>query len=341
MYWLQFGAGIIFRVIRITVSRKREAAWATENVSALESAYGARLREDARRNIINSYSIYVPMIVRAFSNLRGRKVSEGERERMLHYFICSTTFDDFTDRAELSQEELYNIAYMPESYIPKRIEEQVFLHAHSLLSQFVKQKAAYGEATRGLFQAQIDSAMQTDSSITDADLYRVTIGKGSYAVLLCSFYLDEEVSPAERQCWFYLGGIIQLTNDLFDIWKDLQAGVQTLPVRMRDAYAFHAFFMGMVNSLEAEINALDTSTERKQQFLLDMMAICSFGEFAISRLQAIQQGRPELPDFKDLPRKAFIVDMEKPSGIWHCMRFTWRRCVQWRKLHGSSKPLPV
>lgn len=340
MYWLQFGAGIIFRVIRITISRKREAAWAAKHVSALESEYGGRLRKDARRNIINSYSIYVPMIVRAFSNLRGRGVSDAERERMLHYFMCSTTFDDFTDRAELTSQELYNIAYTPESFVPQRIEERIFLHAHLLLNSFVKH-ASYGEATRGLFQAQIDSALQTDNSITDADLHRVTIGKGSYAVLLCSFYLDEEVSPAERQCWFYLGGIIQLTNDLFDIWKDLQNGVQTLPVRMRDAHAFHEFFMGMVNNLEAEINALSISTERKQQFLLDMMAICSFGEFAVFRLQALQQGSAQLPDFKDLPRKAFIVDMEKLSSIWHCMRFTWRRCVQWRKLHGASKPLPV
>lgn len=341
MYWLQFGAGVIFRVIRIITTRKREAVWADEYLSDLEAEYGGRLREDARRNIINSYSIYVPMIVRAFNNFRGRGVSDEERERMLLYFICSTTFDDFTDRAELSEEELYDIAYRPESFDAERIEEHIFLYAHLALNDFVKQKAAYGEATRGLFQAQIDSALQTDSAITDADLHRVTIGKGSYAVLLCSFYLDEDVSPAERQCWFYLGGIIQLTNDLFDIWKDLQAGFQTLPVRMRDAYAFHEFFMGMVNSLEAEINALSTTTERKQQFLLDMMAICSFGEFAIRRLQAVQQDQPQLPDFRGLPRKAFIVDMEKPSSIWHCMRFTWRRCVQWRKLHGASKPLAV
>ena len=341
MYWLQFGAGVIFRVIRIITTRKREAVWADEYLSDLEAEYGGRLREDARRNIINSYSIYVPMIVRAFNNFRGRGVSDEERERMLLYFICSTTFDDFTDRAELSEEELYDIAYRPESFDAERIEEHIFLYAHLALNDFVKQKAAYGEATRGLFQAQIDSALQTDSAITDADLHRVTIGKGSYAVLLCSFYLDEDVSPAERQCWFYLGGIIQLTNDLFDIWKDLQAGFQTLPVRMRDAYAFHEFFMGMVNSLEAEINALSTTTERKQQFLLDMMAICSFGEFAIRRLQAVQQDQPQLPDFRGLPRNAFIVDMEKPSSIWHCMRFTWRRCVQWRKLHGASKPLAV
>lgn len=341
MYWLQFGAGVISRVIRITTRRKREAVWAAQYLQTLEEQLGGRLREDARRNILNSYSIYIPMIVQAFSNFRGREVSDGERERMLLYFICSTTFDDFTDRAELSEKELYNIAYTPESFMAQRIEERIFLHAHLLLNGFVKQKAAYVDATRGLFQAQIDSAMQADSAITDADLHRVTIGKGSYAVLLCSFYLDEEVSPVERQCWFQLGGIIQLTNDLFDIWKDLQAGFQTLPVRMRDAYAFHEFFMGMVNSLEAEINDLTTSAERKQQFMLDMMAICSFGEFAIHRLQVVQQDQAQLPDFRELSRKTFIVDMEKPSSVWHCMRFTWQRCIQWRKLHGRSKPLAV
>lgn len=341
MYWLQFGAGVTSRVIGIITKRKREAVWAAEYLSALEVMLGGRLRDDARRKILNSYSIYVPMIVQAFSHLRGSEVSDAERERMLLYFICSTTFDDFTDRGELSERELYNIAYAPESFVAQRTEERIFLHAHLLLNGFVKEKAAYGDATRGLFQAQIDSSLQANAAITDADLHRVTIGKGSYAVLLCSFYLDEEVSAVEKQCWFQLGGIIQLTNDLFDIWKDLQTGFQTLPVRMRDAFAFHEFFTGMVNNLEATIDALPASFERKQQFMLDMMAICSFGEFAICRLQAVQQNDAQLPDFSDLPRKTFIVDMEKPSGIWHCMRFTWRRCVQWRKLQGKSKPLPV
>ncbi|MRG44387.1 hypothetical protein GFS24_04640 [Chitinophaga sp. SYP-B3965] len=331
MYWLQFGMRVIYRVIGIITSRKREAVWAAKYLSALEVELGGRLREDARRKIITSYSIYVPMIVQAFSNFRGRKVSDGERERMLLYFICSTTFDDFTDRGELSSDALHNISYEPASFVAQRIEERMFLHAHLYLNNFVKQKAAYGDATRGLFQAQIDSALQASVAITDTDLHRVTIGKGSYAVLLCSFYLDEEVSAVERQCWFQLGGIIQLTNDLFDIWKDLQTGFQTLPMRMRDASAFHEFFMGMVNNLEASINTLPGSAERKQQFLLDMMAICSFGEFAISRLQTVQQGLAQLPDFSELPRKTLIVDMEKPSGICHCMRFTWKRCVQWRK----------
>ncbi|MBO9619516.1 MAG: class 1 isoprenoid biosynthesis enzyme [Niabella sp.] len=330
MYFFEFARNIIFKLIHILFNRRREARWAKQYLNNLLEKLNGPLTDGAYRKIIVSYSIYLPMIIDSFADLRGRKISQNERERILLYFICSTTFDDFLDERTLSSEALYAISWAPETFQPASIEERAFLYGHLALKQQVRLQQEYQTVTQKLFRAQIDSLQQLHSTLSDAELERITLEKGGYAVLLCPFYLDGESSVAEKNCWYQIGGIIQLTNDLFDIWKDLQAGVSTLPVRIKDAAAFQAFFLGLVTQLETEIARLPFSLSRKRRFLTNMLAICSFGERAITQLKKNQQ-----QDLHRLPRKTLIVDMERPENILHCLRFAYRRCLQWKRRYGT------
>ncbi|WP_298709286.1 hypothetical protein [Chitinophaga sp.] len=339
---LQFAGSVGARVWQIMSERKKEAPRAEALLQKLEAQFGGRMPEEARRKVITSYSIYQPMIIDAFTALRGRTATPAERDRLIQYFICSGAFDDFIDREELTPEALETISFQPENFQPRRIEEKMFLHCHLALRNYVRDRPAYDEAARGLYRAQTDSARQTKPApMSEEELLRITMEKGGYAVLLCRFYLDHDASGAEAECWYRIGGIIQLTNDLFDIWKDLQAGVQTLPNRMRDAHAFHAFYTRKVEEMMAIIAGLPVPEARKSTFLLNMMAICAFSDMAICQLRNIQQQSPQLPDLNTLPRKALIVDMEKPANIWHCMRFTWHKCREGKRMSASTKPFPA
>lgn len=339
---LQFGGSVAARVWKIMRERKKEAPRAEALLQQLEARFGARMPEDARRKVIVSYSIYQPMIIDAFTALRGRQSTVEEKERLIQYFICSGAFDDFVDRDELSPEALDAISFAPEKFQPVRIEEKMFLHGHLELREYVRDRIAYDQAARGLFQAQVESGRQSrPGPMSEEDLLRITLEKGGYAVLLCHFYLDHDATDAERQCWYRIGGIIQLTNDLFDVWKDLQHNVQTLPNRMKDAHAFHAFLAKQVDEMMHIIMGMPLPESRKRAFLLNMMAICSFSDMAVAQLRRIQGNAPQLPDLAGLPRKALIVDMEKPANIWHCMRFTFRKCREGRRLSSSPKPIPA
>lgn len=295
---------------------------------------GGRLETGTFKKIVNSYGIYIPMICDAFSGLKGRKTSVAEKERILLYFICSSLFDDFCDRRELTEAEMEHISYRPASWQPANVNEKIFLHAHLALRDFVGDKDAYDTVTRQLFAAQIDSIRQFDASISDADLHRITLEKGGYAVLLCHFYLDEEVTETEQELWFRLGKIIQLTNDLFDIYKDLADGSQTLPNRMKDAHAFHdRYFSGAVQEMIDHVHQLPYPAKRKQDFMISLMAICSFGRIALKQLTALQGNAPALPALHSVPRKQLIVDMEKAGNILYCMRYTYRQTLLNRCLY--------
>lgn len=334
MYLFNFMWNIISKTWYILSVRRKETKWARVRLRELEQQLGGRLDDVTFHKVITSYGIYNPMMCDAFTRLRGRVSNRAERDRMLHYFICSSLFDNFCDRKELDQESLYEISFSPTVYQPKSFDESLFLYAHLLLKNYVRDKQWYETVTHRLYEAQEDSAKQFNPSITDEEIEQITLHKGGYSVLLCHFYLDDPAGKEEQQCWYLIGGIIQLTNDLYDIYKDYQEGIVTLPNRMQDAYAFHDYFTGKITQLKKEIAALPFPNKTKQHLNISLMGICSFGLIAIKQLQKIQKQADALPNLKQLPRKQLIVDMEKPANLYYCMRQVYLHA---KKLHQEKQ----
>ncbi|WP_143059041.1 class 1 isoprenoid biosynthesis enzyme [Chitinophaga arvensicola] len=326
---MKFATSISYRIYRIIAVRKRESKRATLYLNKLLAQFDGSLQPATYKKIITSYSIYIPMICDVFASLRGKKTSDAEKERFILYFICSSLFDDFCDQKQLTHEQLYQISFASDKYAAKNVEEKLFLHAHLALAHIVRDTSYYSEVTDKLFRSQVDSDQQFDPSISNEELKRITQEKGGYAVLLCHFYMEDDISETEKNCWFLIGGIIQLTNDLFDIYKDLQEHSQTLPNRMSDAHSFQQYFSQQVASLEKEISQLPFSRERKLDFLIGMMAICSFGNMALHQLKKLQHENGLFPDLNSLPRKSLIIDMEKPGNIFYCFRYTYQQTLQW------------
>jgi hypothetical protein len=325
MYFFRFTTGILSKTYHILSTRSKEQKWATNYLKSLELQQGGKLDDFTFNKVVTSYAIYIPMMCDAFTLLRNKYTNEGEKERMLHYFICSSLFDNFCDRAELTAAELNSISFEPDQYQPRNFDEQLFLHSHRLLKAFVRDKDYYNEVTRKLYKAQEDSALQFDKTISNEILEQITLDKGGYSVLLCHFYLDQQASAAEQHCWYQIGGIIQLTNDLYDIYKDLQEGSTTLPNRMKDAYSFHRYFGDLVQNIKREIAQLPASESAKQHFTISMMGICSLGMMALRQLIQLQGEAPLLPDLSSLPRKALIIDMEKPANLWYCIKTVYQQ----------------
>ncbi len=73
---------------------------------------------------------------------------------------------------------------------------------------------------------------------------------------------------------------------------------------MADAHAFHAFLSAQVNEMMRIIMGMPLPESRKRAFLLNMMAICSFSDMAVSQLRRVQGDAPKLPDLKSLPESA-------------------------------------
>lgn len=325
---LRFSYQTFSTALYIIGNRKTETRRAYDLLSQIESRYDGTFTPATRRKIAVSYGIYTPMICDAFTGLHARTTNASEKERFIHYFICSSLFDDFTDINPLPEQELFALSFSPETFEPRNFDEAVFRDSHLLLKSFVQEKTAYAGLTHQLFQAQWDSKKQAlKGSLSDAALHEITFTKGGLSVLLCSFYLDTPCSPEERDCWYRIGTIIQLTNDLFDIYKDMQDKMDTLPVRMKDAHAFRVFFEAQVKGMQEAVALLSGPAYNISQFKLAMAGIYAFGFIALDQLAELQGSATSLPPFGLLPRKALVVDMERPRNLIKWLRYAYK---EWR-----------
>jgi hypothetical protein len=316
------------RVIRLAVytirSRKKETRRADALTRQLEARFSGRFQPATSRKIAVSYGIYNPMICDSFARLDGRTTTAEEKRRYMLYFVCSSLFDDFTDYGLITPEELEEISFHRDRYLAESFDEKVFLYAHEELWKVVEQKDAYDRVTRELFEAQRQSRLQAGGRLADDALFNVTSAKGGNSVLLCRYYLQREASPREEACWYQIGVLIQLTNDLFDIHKDLKEGFSTPANRMRNAYEFERYFTGQIMEMKRRIAALPVSRRRRQDFSLSMAGIYAFGLIALRQLRRIQGTAEHLPDLSTLSRKDLVIDMEKPANLARWFRYSYR-----------------
>lgn len=313
------------RLTHILFHRKREYRRAERLLRELELKFNGKIDPFTFEKIAKSYSIYVLMFADAFTQIESRNTSEQEKIRMIYYFICSSLFDDFCDRMDFDLERLKEISFNQDHFLPQNFEESLFLYAHRYLLDQVRYKKRYVEISHQLYQAQIDSFAQAESTpILDEDLKKITENKGGFSVLISAYYLDIEINSSLENVYFSIGSIIQMVNDLFDIYKDLQEKSQTIPNKMQDVNDFEKYYNTLVNQLIKNIFALHLSEQKRQKLHFAMMNICAFGFVAIEQLKNIQMDNAILPNLATLPRKSLIVDME----LWKNIRFCIKVCYE-------------
>lgn len=323
-YFIKFVFTFLQLYVHMLRVRRQETARAKNLLHDLQVTLKGKFDKPTFKKVVKSHAVYAPMICDAFTRLHGRPTTDAERVRMVHYFICSSLFDNFFDDKLLNDDELYAISFLPETFLAKNFDERMFLHSHMLLKDYVKDKEAYLEMCRQVYHSQQQSKEQFRSNISDDEIERITFNKGGYSVLLSRFYLDVKPSVEEDNCWYQIGSIIQLSNDIYDIYKDLHDGIQTLPVRMKDAYLFEAFFMKQVNTMKAYIKALPCSPGTKQQFNIAMAGMYALSLVGIHRLKELQGITGHLPALNSLRKQSLIFDLEKPRGILEWMRFVYK-----------------
>ena len=316
MHFFRFIYILIYRAFYILFQKKKEAAYGTAYLKKLEDDFGERFDDRTFKKIIFYYSLIVPAIYDAFLSLHGRRTNNFEKERLLKYFICSSIFDNFFDRKEITDEEIYQITFNSNQYSPKSFNERISLHCHLEILNFVKDKEDYLKVLKLEYDAQVNSRKQFDETITYKEIEAITLSKGGNAVLLCSFYLDINSSISELNCWYKLGNAIQLVNDLFDIYKDLQTGLQTIPNRVKNVKELKKYFNNFITNLKQQILEIEVEESKKIDLIISLMGICALGLVAIEQLEIIQNKNETLPDLKTLSRKDLIIDMEKFSNIW-------------------------
>ena len=329
MYFFKF----IYYIARIIISAltqlKSTEQWGKKYLHGLEEKLGGKFDSAVIEKVAKYQSIQLHFVANSFSKLNGRLNNELEKERNILFFLMSVLYDEMIDERKMEEAALDNLFNHPENAQATNFNEKALLYIHQRLLNEVDDKESYWKSLQNTHQAQKDSQKQFDSNTSTEDILDITKRKGGYTLLMCRHYIEEASSTQVDECWYTLGGLIQMTNDLYDTYKDTQNSIDTFATKIKNIESIHSIYRDQTANLFLNIKMLPVNDKKKIEFAINMSIIPAFGQIAINQLKQLQINTNTLPNFKEINRKDLIIDMEQFINMIRLIRYSYKYGKLW------------
>ncbi len=329
MYFLHFIRTICKLIIISFTKLKQSEKWGVAYLKALEIKYNGNFDPALIKKVARYQSIQLHYVANTFSGLYNRKNNKAEIERNIQYFLMTVLYDELTDDVKMDDQRVFEISYHPQTVVPVNFKERVLVAMHLGLIAQVPDAQEYWEVVKQVHLAQKDSAKQFDAQIILEELIDITQRKGGYSLLMCRHYLIDPNNKQVDNCWYHLGGLIQLTNDLYDTYKDTMEGIYTFANTQNDIANIEMIYAQQKLLFKKSIESLPVSNYTKQQFAINTSIIPAFGDIAINQLKELQINSTSLPNFNQIPRKSLIIDMERMINKYRLIKYAYKNGKLW------------
>lgn len=292
-------------------------------MNELETKFSGQFHTGQKEKILNYYGLFIPAVLAAsFKRLYEDIFTEAEMRRVTLFGILTPVGDDLFDIDKLDVERIEAITFTPEAFIAGSFSAQVAKEIQTTLLQTVPDREAYIMASKNVFEIQIETIKQTIPSISEEELKRITYAKGGFSVLI----YHEVLKKASHDMWkalFYVGSLMQLANDIFDMHKDVPDGILTLPNQCKDFRVLRELYMQRVKETNQLLLALPFREAQKKEFCIRMNFIISRGLVAIDKFIQLEKEKKTALNFSSLTRKEIICDMQKPGNILRWLKYIY------------------
>ena len=281
---------------------------------------GTFTEKDAKR--MRYYARSAPTISGAsYALLKGRKMTHTERLQMTKLSAAAPMFDDYFDEKNLSEARLKIMITQPETCLPENTKEAVFIGLLQEIKAKVKHFAFFNAVCNKVFEAQMDAKRQETGGLPYEEVKKITFDKGGYSTLLFKTIMEQPDLPSENEAIYHFGGMVQWVDDVFDVYEDTQAGLQTLftpAVNIRLAWQEFENEILSMKKLFFNIPLPQKNIKRfwdLQMFFFSRTMVC------FEQLSALQDENNDTFYPAKHERKALICDMEKWENIRKWMRY--------------------
>jgi len=289
--------------------------------------YNVLLDPDVLNRIKKYYCIGVPVVCAGFAKIYGRDLTPAERENATLGGIITPLIDDFTDKKQLSPEQLETLLSFSARAEPASLEEAIVNGILVRLYERVSSREGTVDAFKRTLQAQQGSARQTGKGLPPSDLLKITMDKGAWSLILYHYLITEVPTQQTIGMIYQMGGVLQIAQDIFDVYKDFHEGVATLANTCGDYREFEQFYMAECRKFCVMARALPNRKADLEFFIVFTANSMARGIVALHRLGRLQRrmGGGVLA-FDRIERKQLICDMEKPLNFlrmnWHGYRIS-------------------
>ncbi|RPD38386.1 class 1 isoprenoid biosynthesis enzyme [Chitinophaga barathri] len=279
-------------------------------LAALETGQEESFGPSSVKRFNKYWQLALNVICNSFYDLVGKQLSAGEQQRILLLSIFGPLYDDLFDDNILSHEKIETFTLNPEDHEPGSFKEYVLRKIYLLLLEQAPCREKLLQHMHQVFTWQKASLKQMQPGIEEEELYQITYRKSYYSILLFHSILDHYPSEAISEMLFPMAGLMQLTNDAFDVYKDIQNGIYTIPNHYLDYERIQQKFLHDVAQFNRSLAGLPFIPKAKGNYGITIHALHAMGWMALEQLKENTRGTGDCRALNMLSRKELVCDMD-------------------------------
>ncbi len=250
--------------------------------------------------------------------LRNRSIQDSENKRLILVSVMATLYDDLIDEEKWNAERLYQLVKRD---LPKELQNKKSKLIEVLddeLNETVQPAAFYATALPLAIHGQVNSAQQLQTDISFSEILDRSKEKCGNSSLLWASLLDEDWSPAEKEIIYLTGFINQIVNDIFDIRKDIEHGVNSIMRKAPSVQTIKSLLIDQFFLAHHLVAQLPIQQNPKTRIIERLSCIYAYGLVGLAHLQKTEEkyGAPQNWRTEEIPRAMLVTDMAKLKSWW-------------------------
>lgn len=289
-------------------------------LSQLLTGYYETLTPKDLKRIGKYWQLGQLVICESLYGLQQKKLSLQEEKNILLLSVFAPLFDDLTDEHLIDEQQLDSLIKNPGEFVPQNDTASAVLKIYLELLVSVPSRMKFIQHLQEVSYWQKQSLKQLDAGISKDELLDITYNKSFAAVMLFAALLENYPAGELTEILYPLSGLLQLTNDAFDVWKDIQKKVYTLPNLYLNYDELYRKFVSEAATINVKISATNFEHNAKQNYLITMLAVPAMGSIALQHLKTVTRKIEDHEQLAEMSRKELVCDMDSYSQKWNWLK---------------------
>jgi hypothetical protein len=311
---------VVRHLLRLHIQMKQQEQYCKEQIPVLIAAIippeqFSFSSKDIQR-ITKYYQLALNLVCDNLYLLTGHRLSEQEKKSILLLSIFAPLFDNLFDEQILEYNKIEELILHPESYTPAHITDLIVHRLYLQVLEQLPERQAFIQSLQEVGHWEQESLKQFNKDIGEEELTSITYNKSYYSILLFCAVLKQSPGKEIESILYPVSGLMQLTNDVFDVWKDTQQGLHTIPTLFRNYEKLENIFLEEISAINHQVSLLAYPEKNRRNFLIRVHALHAMGWISLQQLKVVAAGKPLI----ELSRKELVCDMDN-----------WRQQLKWLK----------
>lgn len=273
------------------------------------------LTEKDFKKITDYYGSAVPAILgEGFCILRGYGMTKRERFAMTYLGALTGVFDDFFDEKNAAIDHVKNLIDNPIEASASNSHELLFVRFINKALENTNEIDVLKHYVSEVIDAQILSKRQNETEIERKEIKEITLLKGGVSFLYYRCALGKCDSKTEEKLLYKLGGMSQLENDIFDVYKDYCSGTRTLATIETKINNLRIDYTVLKDEIFELVRQTNFPAQNKKRFLRFISLVIGRGSVCLDFLESNEKRTNNIFSLSDYERKDLICDMENTQN---------------------------